>query len=253
MSQQSSQSPQPQPQSTSQPQPQSQPRASILEIQWGNVVAKVYRKRVLACIAVVGAVSFLFKKEIKSWIDRQNDTEPYVQYDNYKAIHPQVNDIISSWNKVHSVEDTLRDDVRKILRTIYGIHSRFSTLKVDKLSISTQIYWHMDNARLNNILYDIHGDEKYAEEAIKFVNEAKRLSSDASKMNDNDLKNLHEHNVDYEIDWIQIASFTLTISNGNGLYKAELEKLIAKYGGCDMFKTDPVTHFKMREGLPCAA
>lgn len=234
---------------------QNQQTTPIAQISlFGSVLFNFFTKKavVLTTISalVIGAVYFLFQDSIKSTIDRVRGSESWTQYDKYDATQQQVKIILDHWNNLESLEQRARKDVHYIFATINGVFNRFSSLKIDKLSMGTQVYWHMDLARLYNILYDMYGDDESIELAVQTATKAKELST-SEKLTKKDLEKFAKYQVDYQISWIFLASYTLSVSQGNHKYQGDLKKLVDELGGCETFRADPVTHKKLKAGLPC--
>ncbi|WP_212748159.1 hypothetical protein [Pseudoalteromonas sp. S2755] len=226
----------------------------IAEFTILGVTFKIYSSKwLIAIIAgglLCGVIFFTYKSEIKSEFDRLTGSESWVQYDKYDATQQQVKIILNHWNNLESLEQRARKDVQYIFVTINGVFDRFSSLKIDKLSMGTQVYWHMDLARLYNILYDMYGDDESIELAVQTATKAKKLST-SEKLTKKDLEKFAKYQVDYQISWIFLASYTLSVSQGNHKYQGDLKKLVDELGGCETFKADPVTHKKLKAGLPC--
>lgn len=209
-------------------------------------------------VGMVVAIFFLIPDAVFEKYDRWSRPEYYEQHDKFHAQHKFVKEVISEWNTVRDISDTIKKNVIAVRNGHKDSLEGYRTLKVDKLSLSTQITWHYHLAKLFIIDADITDKISSVDDAITNLQRVEELRS-KGHLTPEDITFLGNIRILRKVNRTYLNAHALgyLISKANNDQSTaenhlnQVEFRIKDLGGCTDLRTTEVYHLKLREGIGC--
>ncbi|MCF6441056.1 hypothetical protein L1077_16590 [Pseudoalteromonas luteoviolacea] len=237
---------------------QNMPEHGAAYISFGNFAASVKDHKTLAVILIVGLILLglfiLSPTKINDFLDRHFiNPKAWKQYDLYAEKQKAVQSVIENWNRIESIDDISKTEVKSIRASIKGALQRFKNLDISELPRINEVIWHHDLARLYNIQYDITQDEKYFNKAIEHLDIADDIASGDTppKLTKAEIIFFEKYKISHEIQWTYLASYSINVALGKQQYLAKLDELKTYFGGCKALLDESLDHKRMLKGIGC--
>jgi len=202
-------------------------------------------------IFIVGLILY-YEKNISNAYNRWDKPVYYQQYDKLIQHHPIVKNVVDEWDKISDIDDTTKDTVKNVRKTIFDALKRYENMETDKLDISMQIIWLWHLSKLKIIEADITSNIRNITKAIAYLEQAEEKSANISKLTKKDVTVLNNNEINRRILRTQLNAYALAYYiSKNTEYQDKAMAVLKMVGGCSVLHQTDLYHIKISNTLNC--
>ncbi|WP_147302273.1 hypothetical protein [Thalassotalea euphylliae] len=215
---------------------------------WGNN----YFRNIMVFIGASMLLYIMFQTEVNELFSKTFNRAEYEQKEKFSLHHQFISPIITAWDTIHDIDDVSKKNVRLVRDNIDDAVLRYENLKVDKLSMATQITWKYHLARLKVIEADKTSKIAPLDMSVKLLEEAKTNSNDTDNLTVKDMDFINGIQMNTRIKRTLLNSYALMyhISN-DASHRILSERILKDVGGCKELISMYFYHEKIANSLGC--
>jgi hypothetical protein len=204
-------------------------------------------------VLIIGFGFYLvFQTEANEFYKKTFNKAEYEQKKKFYLQHEFISPIIDAWDNIHDIEDMSKKSVKKVREGIDDAIFRYESLKVDKLSMATQVTWQYHLARLKVIEADKYSKINSLEVAIHWLNEAKSNSNKTELLTPDDMKFINNIRMNTRIKRTLLNAYALSFHITQDVKYSHLASEVLKdIGGCRELDSTYFYHKKIAKTLSC--